>query len=124
MQAVGRGFHAGGFGRYVSWKDAFVARGYFAPDHFWTLEGRGVYNWRREVWAMRVDAGLGAQNVGTGASTQAEWHAGFTGSRTWRAIDELALVAFFTNSATARSGQATTENYWYWSVGLRYRRAL
>jgi len=124
MQAVGRGFHAGGYGRYVTWQDAFAGRGYFAPDHFWTLEGRGVYNWRKTVWAVRVDGGLGAQNVGTGATTQVEWHAGFNASRTWRAIDELALVGFFTNSAAARSGTATTESYRYWTVGLRYRRGL
>lgn len=124
MTAVGRGFHTGVYGRLSDYGQGFPGNGYFAPNNFWTAEGRGVYNWRQAAWAARIDGGLGAQNVGSGAATQAEWHAGFNVSRTWRVIDELALVGLFTNSAAARSGTATTGSYKYWSVGLRYRRGL
>jgi len=64
------------------------------------------------------------QQIGTGAATQAEWHGDVTISRSWRAIDELALVALYTNSATASSGTAPVQGYRYWSMGLRYRRGL
>ena len=124
MTGIGRGVHVGGYGRLMGYQQPYPGRGYFAPENFWMLESRAVYNWRRTVWAARADAGLGAQNVGSGAATQAEWHVGLTASRTWRAIDELSLVGLYTNSAAARTGTATTSSYRYWSVGLRYRRGL
>ncbi|MGH7537105.1 MAG: tetratricopeptide repeat protein [Gemmatimonadales bacterium] len=124
MVGVGHGVYVGGYSRLLGYRDANPGRGYFAPDRFILGEGRAVYVWRRTRWSVRATAGLGAQQVGAGAATQAEWHGDLTLSRGWRAIDELSLVALYTNSAAAGSGATTTGGYRYWSVGLRYRRGL
>jgi hypothetical protein len=108
----------------MGYRVANPGRGYFAPDRFTLGEGRVAYAWRRRNWGARATGGLGVQQVGSGGATQAEWHGDVTISRSWRAIDELSLVGLYTNSAAARSADATTERYWYWSVGVRYRRGL
>jgi len=124
MVGVGRGLRVGVYGRVMGYREANPGRGYFAPDRFTLGEGRASYTWRRPRWSLRVSGGFGAQQVGAGGATQAEWHGDATVSRSWRAIDELALVALYTNSAAARSGTEATPTYRYWSVGLRYRRGL
>ncbi|MGH7614619.1 MAG: tetratricopeptide repeat protein [Gemmatimonadales bacterium] len=124
MVGVAKGLDVGGYARVMGYREANPGRGYFAPDRFILGEGRIAYAWRRHPWGMRATGGLGAQQIGTGSATQAEWHGDVTVSRTWRAINELSLVGLYTNSAAARSGTATTGRYWYWSVGLRYRRGL
>jgi tetratricopeptide (TPR) repeat protein len=122
MARVANGVHLGGYARVVGYRRH--GNGYFTPDRFTVGEGRAVYAWRRQRWAARVSAGLGAQQVGIDAAVQAEWHGDVTLSRSWRALDELALVALYTNSAAARSGSGPTQGYRYWSMGLRYRRGL
>lgn len=125
MVGVAKGLHVGAYGRLLGYREANPGRGYFAPDRFSVAEARAAYSWRRPGWSLRAAAGVGAQQVGSGAATQAEWHGDVTAARSWRTIDELALVGFYTNSATARSGAAiTTGSYRYWSIGLRYRMGL
>jgi Tfp pilus assembly protein PilF len=124
LAGVTRGLRLGGYARILGYRDANPGRGYFAPDRFTLAEARAVYVWRRTGWAVRTTGGVGVQQVGTEGATQAEWHGDLLLSRSWRAIDELALVAAYTNSAAARSATATTPIYRYWSVGLRYRRGL
>jgi tetratricopeptide (TPR) repeat protein len=124
MFGVARGLKVGGYGRILGYHEANPGRGYFAPDRFLVGESRAVYVWRRTGWALRLTAALGAQQVGSTGPTQAEWHGDVMVSRSWRAIDELALVGTFTNSAAARAATETRETYRYWSVGLRYRRGL
>jgi tetratricopeptide (TPR) repeat protein len=124
MVGVANGLHVGGYARVMGYREANPGRGYFAPDRFTLGEGRVAYAWRRRNWGARATGGLGVQQVGSGGATQAEWHGDVTISRSWRAIDELSLVGLYTNSAAARSADATTERYWYWSVGVRYRRGL
>lgn len=124
MVGVARGIHVGLYSRIMGYQEANPGRGYFAPDRFTLGEGRAAYAWRRQRWSLRLSGGLGAQQVGSGGPTQAEWHGDATVSRTWRAVDELALVALYTNSAASRSGPDVTPTYRYWSVGLRLRRGL
>jgi tetratricopeptide (TPR) repeat protein len=125
MIAAARGLHAGAYFRLIGYRTTPIpGRGYFSPDRFALGEGRVTYDWRRRGWRLRATAGLGAQQVGTGAATQAEWHGDLTLARTWRALDEVALVGTYFNSAFAQTASATTQPYRYWSVGLRYRRGL
>lgn len=126
MVSIANGVHVGGYTRVMGYREANPGRGYFAPDRFVLGEGRAVYGWRRQRWAVRLAGGLGAQQVGTGGPTQAEWHGDFTLSRSWRALDELELMALYTNSAAARTANpvASAPSYRYWSVGLRFRRGL
>jgi hypothetical protein len=98
--------------------------GYFAPDRFSVLEGRGSYTWRKDRWGVRADGGLGIQQVGAGAPTQSEWHAGLAITRGWSANSELALVGSLTNSAASRSGTATAAGFKYAGVSLRLRQGL
>lgn len=124
MVGVSSGVRVGAYARVMGYREANPGRGYFAPDRFTVGEGRIAYAWRRQRWAARVTGGLGAQQVGTGGATQVEWHGDVTVARSWRPADELALVALYTNSASARSGSETTPTYRYWSVGLRMRRGF
>jgi hypothetical protein len=98
--------------------------GYFAPDRFGVLEARGSYLWRKDRWGARADGGLGIQQVGAGAPTQSEWHAGLAITRGWSANSELALVGSLTNSAASRSGAATAAGFKYAGVSLRLRQGL
>ena len=74
---------------------------------------------------MRTIVGLGVQQVGTGLPTQAEWHGDASVGHSWRSVDEISLIATYTNSAQATTGAGptlnTAEKYRYWSVGLRYQ---
>jgi tetratricopeptide (TPR) repeat protein len=124
MVGVTGGLQAGAYARIMGYREANPGRDYFAPDRFTVGEGRVAYAWRRQRWAARLGGGLGAQQVGTSGATQVEWHGDVTLSRSWRALDELALVAVYTNSATARSGAEVTPTYRYWSVGIRMRRGF
>ncbi|MGH7606724.1 MAG: tetratricopeptide repeat protein [Gemmatimonadales bacterium] len=124
MAAVGRGVETGLFGRMMGYRVPNPGAGYFAPDRFSLLEARAVFTWRAGRWGARADAGLGIQQVGSGAPTQSEWHAGLAATRGWGANSELALVGSFTNSAGSRTGTATAAGFEYWTVGLRLRQGL
>jgi Flp pilus assembly protein TadD len=123
MVGVGRGLEVGALGRGLWFRDANPGRGYFAPDRFTVLEGRGTYTWRRRRWGVRADGGLGGQRIDAGAG-QTEWHAGVSVSRGWAANSELVLLASVTNSVAARSGTAVATGFKYWTVGLRLRQGL
>lgn len=77
--------------------------GYFAPDRFSVIEARVVYAGQRAGWGVRADAGLGSQQVVSGAAHQREWHVGLTLSHSWGERNELALIGTITNSAAATS---------------------
>jgi hypothetical protein len=79
-----------------------------------------VYLLRSPGWWMRTIAGLGAQQVGKGAPTQLEWHADAAVGHSWRSVDEISLVATYTNSAQPSAATAPID-YRYWSAGLRYQ---
>jgi len=121
---VRKGVEAGVLGRMLGYRVPNPGAGYFAPDRFSVLEGRGSYTWRKERWGVRADGGLGIQQVGAGAPTQSEWHAGLAVTRGWNANSELALVGSLTNSAASRSGTATAAGFKYATVGLRLRQGL
>lgn len=121
---VARRLRAGVYGRIMGFREANAGRGYFSPDRFLLGEAQAAYTWWRGGWWLRAAGGMGAQQVGTGGATQAEWHGDVTITYSWRAVDQIAAVATYTNSATARTATATTRMYRYWSVGLRYRRGL
>lgn len=124
MLTLRRGVEAGLFGRMMGYRVANPGAGYFAPDRFGVLEARAVWNWRRERWGVRADGGLGIQQVGAGAPTQSEWHAGLAVTRGWSANSELALVGSLTNSAASRSGTGTAAGFKYATIGVRLRQGL
>ena len=119
MVGVVHGLRVGVYGRSMAY-DTTPGRGYFAPDRFLLGEGRIVYLLRSPGWWMRTIAGLGAQQVGKGAPTQLEWHADAAVGHSWRSVDEISLVATYTNSAQPSAATALI-NYRYWSTGLRYQ---
>jgi tetratricopeptide (TPR) repeat protein len=121
---VVRRLRAGVYARLMGFREPNAGRGYFSPDRFALGEGQAAYTWWRGGWWVRAAAGLGAQQVGSGGATQAEWHTDVTVAYSWQAVDQLAAVATYTNSATARTANATTPTYRYWNVSLRYRRGL
>ena len=121
MVGVVHGLRVGVYGRTMGYHIPNPGRGYFAPDRFLLGEGRVVYLLRTPGWWMRTIVGLGAQQVGTGAPTQAEWHGDAAIGHSWRSVDEVSLVGTYTNSAQANAGGAVSERYRYWSVGLRYQ---
>ena len=122
MVGVAKGLHVGAYVRVMGYRFPNRGFGYFSPDRFTLGEARAAYVWRRHGWWLRANGGLGAQQVGTGSPTQGEWHGDVTLAHNWRALDELALVGIYTNSAAARTASASTPTYRYWSIGLRYRR--
>lgn len=85
------------------------------------LDSTGV---RKDRWGVRADGGLGIQQVGAGAPTQSEWHAGLAITRGWSANSELAILGSLTNSAASRSGTATAAGFKYAGVTLRLRQGL
>lgn len=119
MVGVVHGLRVGVYGRSMAY-DTTPGRGYFAPDRFLLGEGRIVYLVRSPGWWMRTIAGLGAQQVGKGAPTQLQWHADAAVGHSWRSVDEISLVATYTNSAQP-SASTVPINYRYWSAGLRYQ---
>lgn len=126
MFGVAHGLRVGAYGRILGYRESpSPSASYFAPDKFLLGEGRAVYLWRTPGWWVRTIVGLGAQQVGTGAPTQAEWHGDASVGHSWRSVDEISLIATYTNSAQAISGSgptlSTAERYRYWSAGLRYQ---
>jgi hypothetical protein len=120
MQRVATGLEVGVFARIMGYRVPYPGRGYFAPDRFTVAEGRAVYTRRSGRWGLRLDGGVGGQQVGAGADLQNEWHAGLGLSRGWGAASEATIVAAWTNSA----GSSATGAFRFWSVGLRVRQGL
>lgn len=120
MVGVVHGLRVGVYGRSMTYREPNAGRGYFSPDRFLLGEARAVYLLRSPGWWLRSIAGLGAQRVATSLPTQVEWHADAAVGHSWRSVDEISLVANYTNSAQANA-TTTAEAYRYWSVGLRYQ---
>lgn len=125
MMGVAFGLRAGVYGRVMGYSEANPGHGYFAPGRFVLGEGRAVYLFRRPGWWIRTIVGLGVQQVAQGLPTQAEWHGDASVGHSWRSVDEISLIATYTNSAQATTGAGptlnTAEKYRYWSAGLRYQ---
>jgi len=121
MFGVVHGLRVGVYGRTLGYHIPNPGRGYFSPDQFLLGEARLVYLLRTPGWWMRTIVGLGAQQVGTGNPTQAEWHGDAAVGHNWRSVDEISLVASYTNSAQAATATAVSVRYRYWSAGLRYQ---
>jgi len=67
MATPWRGIEVGVLGRIMGYRTPNPGAGYFAPDRFGVVETRVTGTWRRERWGIRADAGVGIQQVGTGA---------------------------------------------------------
>jgi tetratricopeptide (TPR) repeat protein len=124
MVSAAPGLQTGILARIMGYHEPNPGRGYFAPDRFSVVEARAVYAWRRVEWGVRADGGVGWQQVGSGAPGQAQWHAGFALTRTWRANSEAALLGSITNSAASRSGAGAAPGFRFWSIGARLRLGL
>ena len=71
-KALPRHFFAGGMLRSVWFQEPGV--GYFSPDQFMVLEGRGGYARISPTWETRASAGAGVQQIGSGAGWKFEGH--------------------------------------------------
>lgn len=118
MQRVATGLEVGVFARRMGYDT--LGQGYFAPNRFTVAEARAVYTRRSGRWGLRLDGGVGGQQVGAEADLQNEWHAGLGLSRGWGATSEATIVAVWTNSA----GSSATGAFRFWSIGLRVRQGL
>lgn len=114
-----RGVSLGPFARVLGWRRS-PGGGYFAPDRYTVAKLRGSYAWQRHRWSVRLEGGIGGQQVGAGARWQNEWHAGATVSRAWGWINEIALVGTVTNAAAT----SATGAFRYGTGGVRMRLGL
>jgi tetratricopeptide (TPR) repeat protein len=67
-----RHFFVGGLGRMVWYQEPGL--GYFSPDRFTVVEGRGGYARISPTWETRVSGGAGVQQIGSGGGWQFEGH--------------------------------------------------
>jgi len=117
------GVQVGPFARVMGYRQR--GSGYFSPNRFSVLEGRGTADWRRTRWGVRADAGVGSQQVFQGAPHQLEWHMSLTLTRGWGASNEIALVGLVTNSAAAAAlGKTSAAGFSYRTLGLRFQQGL
>jgi hypothetical protein len=124
LARVAPGLQVGPFARIMGYRSN-PGTGYFAPDRFTVLEGRIVYARQKRRWGVRMDGGIGTQQVVEGAAHQLEWHAGLALSRGWGASNEVVLGGALTNSAAATTSTgARSESFRYRSVRLSFRQGL
>ena len=118
------GLQVGPFARILGYRTN-PSNGYFAPDRFSVIEARLVYALQRSRWGVRLDGGVGTQQVFEGAPHQTEWHVGAALSRGWGANNEIAVVGSITNSAGATSTAGVrSEEFRYRALGLRFTQGL
>ena len=125
---VVKGLQIGPFTRVMGYRQPRPGL-YFTPVRFSVIEGRAVYQWQRNGWGLRADAGIGSQQVqafgALAAPHQTEWHAGVSLSRGWGANNEIAFVGSITNSAAAATtAGAVSGSFRYRTLGLRFRQGL
>jgi tetratricopeptide (TPR) repeat protein len=125
---VVKGLQVGPFARVMGYRRAAPGL-YFTPLRFTVIEGRAVYQWQRQRWGLRLDGGVGSQQIQAFGNPQAPhqtaWHAGFALSRGWGANNEIALVGSITNSAAATTTAGVrSESFRYRTLGLRFRQGL
>ncbi|MEO8030351.1 MAG: tetratricopeptide repeat protein [Gemmatimonadota bacterium] len=119
MRQLGSDLSVGGAGRILSYDHR--AAHYFSPELYWYLEGRGAWTHRfSAVWEVRLAAGLGVQQIDGGSALQSQWHAEGRLARRFGAINEVALSAGLSNSASS----STTGAYRYYTIQLAARLGL
>lgn len=119
LGGLGHGVSVGAFGRMMGYQTANAGHGYFSPDRFTVVEARAIYNLRRGPWGLRMDGGLGGQQVFSTFPWQGEWHLTATLSHSWNA-GELTLQGLYTNSA----GSNTVGAFRYHSITLGFHQGL
>jgi tetratricopeptide (TPR) repeat protein len=117
-QKFGRRLSLGAFGRRLSYQRRGI--GYFSPDRFSVLEATAVYAVETRTWGASMGGGLGAQQVGEGATAQAEWHVEGRVGRRWGIGNRWELFGLITNSAVS----STTGAFRYRSAGVNVRIGL
>ncbi len=117
-QRIAQRYTVGLFGRVMGYESPGV--GYFTPDRFLVGEVRGSYTHSVRKWESRISAGLGLQQVGSGATVQSEWHAEARLARRFGTINEVALGAGVSNSAVS----STTGAFRYYSAQISARLGL
>lgn len=118
MQGIARNFSAGVNGRVMGYEQDAV--GYFTPDIFWLLEGRGTY-WRTMgLWTTSLGAGLGLQQAESDGSAQFEYNFEARVARRWGTINEVALLGALSNSLVS----STTGAFRYYTIVLSGRFGL
>ena len=105
----------GVYGRSMAYDTKGV--GYFSPDRFLVGEARAAWNRVVPRWESRFAGGIGVQQVGGTAVSQAQWHLEGRVARRWATINEVALSAGFSNSAVSSSTGAF--NYSSFAVSAR-----
>ena len=118
MRTLHQRFSAGLLVRVLAYE--FKGTGYFSPDRFTVLEGRGRYTFSNRRWSARITAGLGIQQVGQGASVQSEWHLEARGGRAWGPGRVIEVYAGISNSAES----STTGGLRWRTAGLVVRLGL
>ena len=119
LGGLGHGVSIGAFGRMMGYQTANAGHGYFSPDRFTVVEARGIYNLRRGVWGLRMDGGLGGQQVFSTLPWQGEWHLAATLSHNWNG-GEITLQGLYTNSA----GSNTVGAFRYHAITLGFHQGL
>ncbi len=111
-------FFVGGLVRMVWFAEPGV--GYFSPDRFTVLEGRGGHARVGQTWETRLSAGLGVQQVGISGSWQFEVH--LEGRAAWwfASRNRLEVFAGVSNSAYL----SATGAYRWGTAGLVIRLGL
>ncbi len=117
-QTVQRRFFLGAFGRVMEYD--FKGFGYFSPDRFSLLEGRGGYVYEGPVWTARLSGGLGIQQIAKGAASQSEWHLEARLGRAWGVANAVEVFGGITNSAAS----STTGAFRYGTAGVTIRLGL
>ncbi|MEP7326604.1 MAG: tetratricopeptide repeat protein [Gemmatimonadota bacterium] len=92
----------------------FHGVGYFSPNRFLVLEGRGSYGFARAPWHGRVSAGLGLQQIGASANLQSEGHLDGRIGRNWGGDNTADVFAGFSTSAES----STTGAFRYYTAGV------
>lgn len=105
-------------GRSLSYERRGI--GYFSPDRFSVLEGTAGYDVEPRPWGGSLGVGLGAQQIGEGATAQTEWHLEGRLTRRWGIGNRVELFGLITNSALS----STTGAFRYRSAGVTVRLGL
>jgi tetratricopeptide (TPR) repeat protein len=113
MQQLPGQLFVGAYGRQMGYD--FRGTGYFSPDRFRLLEGRGGWAFTTPDWVVSLAGGLGVQEAFRGAETQVEWHGDAAIGRKWGAGNRLDLFGGISNSLE----RSVTGAYRYYTAGVR-----
>lgn len=108
----------GVLGRVLSYERKGV--GYFSPDRFALAEARTTLARSHRAWTGRVNAGLGAQQVGARATTQLAWRAAGEVQYGWATINRIVGSIGASNSAAS----STTGAYRYLTAAVALRMGI